>query len=196
MGIGCVVMASGVSARFGENKLLVPFLGVPLIQHTLQKLPSLLDRVLVVTRSIPVCSLARNLGLECILHTKPDISDTIRLGIQTMERMRGCLFCVADQPLCSRDTIASIIACFQENPKAIVRACHETTDGNPVLFSKGFFPELAALSASQSGGAVIQKHLHEVIRVQVKSPLELCDADTPDALEALEREARLGLNHK
>ncbi len=186
MGIGCVVMASGSSTRFGENKLMAPFLGLPLIQHTLQKLPFLLDRVLVVTRSVPVCSLVQDLGFECLLHTKPDLSDTIRLGIQSMERMTGCLFCVADQPICSRETIAKIITCFQRNPNAIVRACHGTTDGNPVLFSKSYFPELAALSIGQSGSTIIKKYPHAVLRVQVKSHLELCDADTPAALAALE----------
>ena len=37
--VGCVVMASGWSRRFsGENKLLLPVDGKPMIRHTLEKL--------------------------------------------------------------------------------------------------------------------------------------------------------------
>ena len=34
--IGCIVMASGASTRFGSNKLMASFMGKPLIQHVIE----------------------------------------------------------------------------------------------------------------------------------------------------------------
>ena len=37
--IGCVVMAAGNAARFGENKLAATVNGKPLIEHALDAIP-------------------------------------------------------------------------------------------------------------------------------------------------------------
>ena len=37
--IGCVVMAAGYAARFGENKLAASVNGKPLIEHALEAIP-------------------------------------------------------------------------------------------------------------------------------------------------------------
>ncbi len=194
MKIGCVVMASGDSSRFGGNKLLAPFLGRPLILHTLEKLPRTLTKSLVVTRDAAVAALARDAGFECLLHAEPDVSDTIRLGVSAMRDMDGCLFCVADQPLCATETMERMAECFRAHPDAIVRVCHDGQDGNPVLFARAFYDSLLSLSPGQTGGTVIRKHTEAVLRVEAASAWELFDVDTPDALAALEAHAAKGTN--
>lgn len=184
MKLGCVVMASGFSRRFGQNKLLLPFRGRPLLWWTLRALPwEAFSRVTVVTRHPEVQALCRSLQVSCLLHTLPHLSDTIRLGIGTMEGMEGCLFAVADQPLCRRETLSRLIAAFSASPCRPARLCWEGRPGSPVLFPASLFPALAALKGEQGGGSVLPDF---VTLVPVSHPDELEDADTPEAFARLE----------
>lgn len=187
MKIGCVVLTSGDSARFGENKLMADFQGKPLLRHTLEKLPKALRPVWVVTRSEEVEALALEMGFDALLHRQPDISDTIRLGLEKMEDVEGCLFCVGDQPLLSQETLLRQMEAFSREPRKIARVCYDGRDGNPALFPWDFFEELKRLKPGQSGGAVMQRHPDAVVRVQATHEWELMDVDTPQALEELER---------
>lgn len=63
--IGCVVMAAGNAARFGENKLAAMVNGKPLIEHALDAIPrESFSRVLVVTQHENVEAAAKNLALK------------------------------------------------------------------------------------------------------------------------------------
>ena len=56
--VGCVIMASGLSQRFGSNKLLAPFCGEPMLCRAFAATdtPRLSARI-VVTRSDEVAQL-------------------------------------------------------------------------------------------------------------------------------------------
>lgn len=185
MKIGCVVMASGLSRRFGENKLLRPFRGRPLLWWCLNALPrDRLDRITVVTRYPAAQPLCAEFGADCLLHDRPALSDTIRLGIGTMGDMDGCLFAVADQPLCRRESLVRLLDAFRAAPDAPARLGWEGRPGNPVLFPASLFSALAALEGEQGGGRVLPP---EVTLVPVSHPAELEDADTPEAFTRLEQ---------
>lgn len=145
--LGAVVLASGESARFGDSdKLLAPFHGKPLLAHALMALPGdVFIRRLVVTRGAEAAALAKSLGFDVLLHDKPDVSDTIRLGIARMRGLDGCLFCVGDQPLLRADTVRRLAAAFAAEPARIVRAAFDGRGGNPVLFPQALFGELRPL---------------------------------------------------
>lgn len=63
---GCVLMASGLSTRFGSNKLLAPFDGQPLLYRAFAATdtPQLSARI-VVTRSAQVQALCKAQGCQC-----------------------------------------------------------------------------------------------------------------------------------
>lgn len=186
MRIGCIIMASGSSTRFGGEKLVAPFLGEPLILHTLNALPKTLARSVVVTRSEAVRQVAVRCGVPCVLHQEPQRCDTIRIGLSEMDGMDGCLFLVGDQPLCSAATMQAMMDAFGRSPDRIIRASHLGAMGNPVLFPASLFDELAALQPGQTGGAVLRRHEQSVLPCEVDNPLELEDVDTPMGLSALE----------
>ncbi len=185
MRIGCVVLASGESVRFGSNKLVTDFCGKPLLNCLLDQLPDSLDTV-VVTRSRDVHELARAHGFRCLLHRQPEIRDTIRLGLAALEGTDGCLFCVGDQPLLTRATIEKVITAFNAEPDGIARAAWGEREGNPALFPSALYGELSSLREGEAGVTVIRRHPERVTVVQVAFAEELADADTPEALRALE----------
>ena len=85
---GCVIMASGLGVRFGGNKLLAPFGGQPLILRALAATAGLFARRVLVTRAPAVAQLAREQGVQAVLHSLPQRSDTVRLGLRAL-RGRG-----------------------------------------------------------------------------------------------------------
>ena len=183
--IGCVIMASGLGKRFGGNKLMADFQGKPMIQRALDATAGLFAKRVVVTRHEQVAALCREQHVEVVLHDLPNRNDTIRLGLEALGDLDACMFLPGDQPLLRRETVAMLLESRKEHPDSIIRPAHEATEGSPVLFPSWAFPELLSLPEGKGGGAVIQKHPHEVCLVPVANPFELADADTPEMLETL-----------
>ena len=70
MNIGCVVMAAGMSSRFGGNKLAQQWQGKSLIRHALEAVPAdRLSAVVVVTQYPEVVALAKRIS-EKLLHVE------------------------------------------------------------------------------------------------------------------------------
>ena len=206
--VGCVVMASGLSTRFGSNKLLAPFgpEGKPMLCRVLSatQTPLLAARV-VVTRSPEVEALCKAQGVPCLLHTLPGRNDTVRLGLEALLRARpdlvGCLFVPGDQPLLRRQSIESMVGIFgwdaechtqKETERSIFRLGHRFKNdpnpllGSPVLFGSAYFPALCTLPEGKGGGTLIRQHPDRVHAIYIGRREELYDADTPEALRELE----------
>lgn len=199
--VGCVIMASGRSTRFGGNKLLAPFGGQPLLcrafaaTHT----PLVAERV-VVTRHAQVQELCNAQGIPVILHDLPGRNDTVRLGLAALlERcpdLTGCMFLPGDQPLLRRATVDQLLTAFAQTQKETERVIFrlgapagngpDPLVGSPVLFSNGFFPELLTLPEGKGGSVLLHKYPTLVHTACIAQPEELADTDTPAALAQLE----------
>ncbi|MDO4740689.1 MAG: NTP transferase domain-containing protein, partial [Eubacteriales bacterium] len=182
---GCVIMASGMGRRFGGNKLLADFHGEPLFLRALAATEGIFARRVVVTRHADVAEICRARGVEAVLHDRPLRSDTVRIGLEAVGDVDGCLFCPADQPLLRRESVAALAIAAANAPQQIFRACFADEPGSPVLFPKWAFAELNALPEGKGGGHVMKKHPESVRMVPVRDAHELMDADDLDALEML-----------
>ncbi len=183
--VGCVIMASGLSKRFGSNKLMADFNGKPMILHALQVSDSLKDHRVVVTRHADVAALCQEQGVHVILHDLPHRSDTIRLGLEALGDVDACLFLPADQPLLRRDTVTALVNQWEADQEKILRPFHNDTPGSPVLFPRWALPELQNLPEGKGGNWVIKNHSEKTAAMQIEDPYELMDADTPETLQFL-----------
>ena len=198
---GCVLMASGLSTRFGSNKLLAPFDGQPLLYRAFAATdtPQLSARI-VVTRSAQVQALCKAQGVPVLLHALPGRNDTVRLGLSALlaqhPELTGCMFLPGDQPLLRRATVDQLLTAFEQTQKETERVIlrlgwraggAEPLLGSPVLFGSGHFDALRALPEGKGGGVVIRQHPGCVRAVYAQSAEELEDADTVERLEALKR---------
>ena len=182
--VGCVVMASGWSRRFpGENKLLLPIGGKPMVRHTLDKLARLpLERVTVVSRYEAVRAMAAEYGFQALDNPLTLQSDTIRLGLREMDDLDGCMLCVADQPYCTGESMEALLRLFREHPDCICRLAYQGEPGNPAVFPRALFGEISALTGDTGARAVIRRHPDRVLFQEAGSALELRDIDCPGDL--------------
>ena len=206
--VGCVIMASGLSRRFGANKLLADFCGQPMLCRAFAATaaPSISARI-VVTRSEEVQALCRAQGVPVLLHSLPGRNDTVRLGLsallEQLPELSGCMFLPGDQPLLRRETVEAMTALFcREQPSPAewqkgtereifrlgfrVRNDPSPLTGSPVLFEKGLFQELLTLPQGMGGSVLLRKYPAHVHTVYIADRNELADADTPEALAQLE----------
>lgn len=193
MNIGCVVMAAGDARRFGENKLAALFDGKPLIRRALEAVPAEeFSAVAVVTQYPEVEAMAAEFGFIPVRNPHPDwgISHTIRLGLEALGECDAALFQVSDQPMLRRETVAAEAAFFREHPDKLVGLGHGGVRGNPCIFPAAYFPELLALQEDHGGSSVIRRHEEDLLLFECPAR-ELEDADTRQALRAMEERKRL-----
>ena len=188
MDIGCIVMASGMSTRYGRNKLLEDLGGRPVILRTVESLISAGLAPLAVTRSEAVAALMRQAGVACIRHNGPLKSDTMRTGLEALSSSAaGFLFMPADQPLVGPDTLRRLTARFLENPSRAVRLGYGDTPGSPVLFPAACREALLAYRGDRGGVDVLREQRVPCDMVQAAHAWELWDVDTPEGMEALRK---------
>lgn len=118
---GCIVMASGVGARFGGNKLMAELCDVPLVGHVVRATDGLFSRRVVVTRRADVAALCETLGAQVILHDEPCRNDTVRLGMEAMDGCDTVTFVQGDQPLIRPASIAALLRAAERDAAAAGR---------------------------------------------------------------------------
>lgn len=187
MKLGCVVLAAGQGRRFGDNKLLQRLGDRPVLGHVLTALPrERFAKIVVVAFSQGVEELCREQGLACLRYPGGPQSESICRGIEVMDGMDGCLFVMGDQPLCSGESMGKMVDVFQAHPEAVVRLAWGETSCSPVLFPKGYFPNLLRLTGEQGGMAALKGLEVPILLVQAKNEAELWDVDTRAELEQMQ----------
>ena len=195
---GCIVMASGVGARFGGNKLMAELCGAPLVGHVVRATDGLFSRRAVVTRHADVAALCETLGVQVILHDEPYRNDTVRLGMEAMDGCDTVTFVQGDQPLIRPASIIALLRAAERDAAGaarrdaagrgvarIWRTSFDGVPGAPVLFPSWAFDELRSLPRGKGGGFVAKTHAECVRTIEVSSEWELFDVDTRDDLEQL-----------
>ena len=143
MKLGCILMAAGAGQRFGGNKLLAAYDGLPLYVRALRCIPAEeFAGVAVVAHDEAILSAARAHGFVPVYNPAPEdgVSRTIALGMRALPEMDALLFLVADQPLLRRESISAELAFFRAHSGNIVAMGHGVQRGNPAIFPKQFFP--------------------------------------------------------
>ena len=180
--MGCVIMASGLGKRFGENKLIAEFHGKPLISYVLDATSDIFQKRIVVTRHETIANLCKERNIDFILHTMPHRNDTIRLGLERLLDTKHCMFCTSDQPLLKQETIAALALSAVNASSKIIRPICEDILGSPVIFPKIIYDELLHLPDGKGGGYVIKQHSDYVQYLPIRNSNELEDIDTPEDL--------------
>ena len=183
-GIGCIVMASGLSARYGRNKLLEALGGRAVILHTAAHLQEAGLVPLVVTRSREVKALLDGEGIDCVLHDGARKSDTMHVGLRRLgTELSGLLFMPGDQPLARPYSLRKLAEHFERRPSRAVRLGFQETVGSPVIFPSSFREDLLAYAGDRGGMEVLKRKGAPCDVVQAAFAWELWDVDTPEQME-------------
>jgi molybdenum cofactor cytidylyltransferase len=188
--IAAVVLAAGRSTRMGgPNKLLAEIAGRPLLRIVVEEaLASHAKPVIVVVgheRADVEKALA---GLPVQLIHNPDFAQglgtSLKAGIAAVPaEADGAIVCLGDMPQVDASLIDRLIAAFDPDRGAlIVMPTVEGRRGNPVLWSRRFFPDLMAIEGDVGARHFIGRYSEAVVEVPLEGRAALVDIDTPEAL--------------
>jgi molybdenum cofactor cytidylyltransferase len=191
-----VVLAAGRSTRMGgPNKLLAEIKGRPLVRIAAeQAVASQAEPVIVVTGHQREQVEAALNGLDVTFVHNPDfaegLSTSVKAGVAAApDNVDGVIVCLGDMPQVNAPLIDKLIAAFDpEKGALVVVPAINGKRGNPVVWSRRFFPELAALQGDAGARHLIRSVPEAVIEVPLSGTAALVDVDTPDALEAVKAE--------
>lgn len=186
-----ILLAAGRSQRMGQPKLLLPWHGVPLVRHTAQiALASKLDELIVVTGHRAEHVRAALDGLQVtIVHNDAFLdgqSTSVRAGVAALgPEVQAAVILLADHPLLQPTTIDALIDTYLQEQPLIVVPRYKEQRGNPVLFGRTLFPQLAVLTGDQGARPVLMAHGEHVRYVDVVDQGILLDLDTPEMYQEL-----------
>ena len=197
--IGAVLLAAGRSTRMGgPNKLLSDIDGIPMVARVAQRLLASRARPIIAVlgnQAEEVDAALGKLPIERVRNPEfaEGLATSLKRGVVALPAdLDGALICLGDMPLISGRHIDRLIAAF--NPlegRAIIVPTRQGKRGNPVLWSKRFFPEMAELAGDVGAKHLIGEHAELVAEVEMVDDAILVDIDTPEALEALRQKRKL-----
>ncbi len=195
--VAVLVLAAGRSTRMGgPNKMLADANGAPLVVHAVKAaLESQAVEILVVLGHMADQVRA---GIENAIPgrsrlrfvTNPDfvdgLSTSVRTGIGALSsNVDAAIVQLGDMPGVGAGLLNRLIAAFSPvEGRAICVPTVGGKRGNPVLWARRFFPEMATLSGDSGAKHLIGEHADLVCEVEMTGEAAITDIDTPEALKA------------
>lgn len=177
--ITAIIMASGLSKRMGENKLLLKYKDKTIIEYVLDEVSKVdFKEVIVVSSYNEIKEISKKYNYKYIENKKNYIgqSESIKLGINNSKESLGYMFFVGDQPLIDSKYINKMIEVFNESKDFIIIPRYKDKKGNPVIFPKSKRGELLRLKEDEKGKKVITNSCN--IKYVDVSEYMLFDIDT------------------
>ena len=194
--IAALVLAAGRSSRMGgPNKLLAEIGGRPLVRIvTEQVLASRARPVIVVTGHQRERVEAALAGLPVEFVHNPAFADglgtSLKAGIGALPAQSdGVIVCLSDMPQVDAAMIDKLTGALAPDKGTLIAVPTIAGQrGNPVVWSRRFFPELMAVEGDIGARHLIGRYAEAVIEVPLTGTAALTDVDTPEALEAVRAE--------
>jgi len=189
-----IVLAAGRSSRMApHNKLLVPDrAGRPMVARVVDNLLSSAARpVIVVTghraEEVRAAIAGRPVQVVHAADYADGLSASLRAGIAAVsETASAALVCLGDMPLVTGRMIERLIEAYDpdEGRSVVVPTCRGKI-GNPVLWDRRFFPDIAGLVGDVGARPLLERHSEYVAQVELDSDAVLRDFDTVESLATL-----------
>ena len=118
------------------------------------------------------------------------MSTSVKTGLAAVPaEADGAIVCLGDMPQVRAPLIDKLIAAFDpERGALVVIPTIDGKRGNPVVWSRRFFPELMALEGDVGARNMIARYAEAVVEVPLTDTAALIDVDTPEALAEVKAE--------
>jgi molybdenum cofactor cytidylyltransferase len=180
--IAGILLAAGLSTRFGRQKLLQPYRGELLVRKTARCfLDAGLQPVVAVVSNDPAFGDAlAGLPVTMVENPTPEdgISSSIAIGLRALpETSSAALIGVADQPYLTVEAVEELLHAY--SPGRIVVPRFGEHRGNPPVFDRRFFADLMQLRGDRGGQVVVNAHPEAVVEISLAEEIG-ADVDRPE----------------
>ena len=206
-----IVLAAGRGARFrataGENKLLVPIRGQPVIYRSVKAvLDSTLKPILLVVgfeRERVLSALGKlqeHPKLQIVVNERwaEGLSMSLRAALAHLsERAPGVLVLPGDMPFMTPQLVDRVARRFLETGK-ICFPTYQGQKGHPTAIPRALFPELRQLTGDAGALRVVEAHWDEAERLELSAEEALTQVDidrADDLRRAIEQSRETDPDH-
>jgi molybdenum cofactor cytidylyltransferase len=195
-----IILAAGMSKRFGTPKQLLKIKGKYMIEHVIHaSLDSNLHRVFLVLghHQNKVCkALAENIKsfqnsrLEIVSNRqyRQGMSSSVRSGLSSAGNAFGSvMFLLGDQPMVDSLLINLMLKRFYRSDKNICAPVYKGKRGNPTIFSDKYFNLLLRIEGDSGGRDIITANPDDILKIDTDSPACVYDIDTIGDLMASQK---------
>jgi len=185
--LGIIILAAGSSSRMGQAKQLLPLGNKNLLSHTIDEAKMVEDALVLVILGGNYEAIAAQMpdsDTRMVHHQnwQQGMGSSISKGMEALmveqPQLEMVILAVCDQPYLTADLLRRLVAKRHAAKKNIVASAYKETLGTPVLFSKQYFSDLAALQGKEGAKVLLQKYENDVASVPFENGG--LDIDTPE----------------
>ncbi|MDA4118335.1 MAG: nucleotidyltransferase family protein [Thaumarchaeota archaeon] len=191
-GPSVVILAAGLSSRFGGTKQVAELDGKKLVERVVDSIPEAKVREIVVVVGHDAAAVRRALGRrEKVKVTfnagySRGMSTSINAGMRALAKdADGVMLMLGDQPFVTRSLVERLLKRYRSGKK-IVAVSQGGVVAPPVIFPRAFFQELRDLEGDHGAKTIIQRHADSLSVVNTTSRA-VTDIDTREDLRAARR---------
>jgi molybdenum cofactor cytidylyltransferase len=201
--ISAIILAAGKSARMGQNKMLMKWGDITVLEKVIQTIKSAgIEDILLVTNPdlqirIPNVQILINetnhemlssiqLGLQSLAPSHPPtnplkkVEELSIVDLGEVPKAEGALICLGDQPQIESRSVRAVCEAYQKSRSNLVVPSYQMRRGHPWLVARPLWDELLTMNANQSPRDFLNKHAGEIEYVNLDTPTILQDLDTPE----------------
>ena len=181
-----VVLAAGVSSRFGSAKQLVRIGDRPLLSLITGRAAEVVGHALIVVLGAAAAELSpllRHSPGSIVINRswREGLASSIRAGIARVPASSaGVMLVLADQACVTAEDLRRLAGVWRRQPECLVAARYAATVGVPAIFPQHLFGELSELKGDTGARVLLKRHADRLVTVPMASAA--FDLDTPDDL--------------
>lgn len=191
-----IVLAAGMSLRFGQPKQLLNLAGKRIIERILEAaFDSQLDHIYLIL-GYKHREILQALN-QTINHDRLDViinknyragqSTSLQAGISEIRNSyTSAMFILGDQPLIDSRTLDLLLQRFWSSEKNICVPFDKGERGNPVIFSAMFYDAISRIKGDIGARKIIQDHPDQILKIEVRRSSFFHDIDTQKDFENAE----------
>jgi molybdenum cofactor cytidylyltransferase len=188
--IASIILAAGASSRMGENKMLLPIDGTPMVRRAAQRaLDAGLSPVVIVIGNDEATVRAALGGLPVTFAHNADFtgptSGSLHAGLNALGAdIDATVVMLADMVHISTAMLRDLVASSTNGTAPLEVSRYGDVLAPPLLFRRSLWPELLAWHGEGCGKAVVKAHQQEASMHDWPTSA-LTDVDTPEDYRAL-----------
>lgn len=181
-----IVLAAGESHRMGQQKLLLPYGGKPVIRHVV-------DEVVAAgaTRTIVVTGFDHERIIDALTDTPAEFTrntefaqgmlSSVRCGLRhATNNSRGYMIALGDQPSITASVVQAVLAAFAARLSAIVVPSHNGRQGHPIIIPSRFHEDILSKYDDTGLRGLLRAHPDAINYLDIGNDAVLRDIDFPE----------------
>lgn len=184
-----VLLAAGISSRFGGDKLCYRLSeGTPIAVAAAVSLRAACSDTIAVLRprQDALAGLLSAAGYKIVFcaDASEGMGHSLAAGVRAASDASGWVVALADMPFIATASHQAVVSRLRLGA-SLVATEYQGQRGHPVGFSRIWLDPLIAMTGDQGGKTILEQHQKHLVRCPVKDPGVLRDIDRPEDLKYL-----------